>query len=68
MARLVHALTFGRPVILKRAATLLKAVPVAVSAALREYSKGAKKRTKRAAKPKAARPARKRSSKPKPKD
>jgi hypothetical protein len=40
-------------------------VPVAVSAALREYSKGAKK-TKRAAKPKAARPARKR-AKPKPK-
>jgi hypothetical protein len=61
-------LTFGRPVILKRAATLLKAVPVAVSAALREYSKGAKT-TKRAAKPKAARPARKRSKpKPKPKD
>jgi hypothetical protein len=67
VARLVHALTFGRPVILKRAATLLKAVPVAVRAAVREYAKGPKK-AKRAAKPKAARPARKRASKPKPKD
>jgi hypothetical protein len=56
---------------LKRATEVLKAVPVAVRAAMEQYAKSGKTpaapKTKRAAKPKAARPARKRAKTPKPK-